>query len=60
VRAFTHTVFFLTSWLPGDTLRTLVAIVNRIINYSMNYIDEAVLARCRQKQSKCGDDAGQA
>lgn len=45
VHAFTRTVFVLTAWLPGDTLRTMVRIVNRVIEYSMNYIDEAVLAR---------------
>src|SRR6185436_18266819 len=45
VRAFTRTVFFLTSWLPGETLRTAVRIINRVIEYAMNYIDEAVLAR---------------
>jgi hypothetical protein len=45
VRAFTGTVYTLTAWLPGDTLRTLVQIVNRIIRYAMSYIDEAVLSR---------------
>src|SRR5260370_12807658 len=45
VRTFTRTVFSLTSWLPGDTLRTLVTIINRVIEYAMNYIDETVLAR---------------
>ena len=45
VRAFTNTVFAVTSWLPGDTLRTLVGIANRVVRYAMNYIDEAILAR---------------
>jgi hypothetical protein len=45
VRTFTRTVFSLTSWLPGDTLRTLVSVINRVIEYAMNYIDETVLAR---------------
>ncbi len=45
VRAFTRTVFAVTAWLPGESIRTLVRIVNRVIEYSMNYIDEAVLAR---------------
>src|SRR5258707_2286089 len=45
VHTFTRTVFSLTSWLPGDTLRTLVSIINRVIEYAMNYIDETVLAR---------------
>ena len=45
VRTFTRTVFSLTSWLPGDTLRTLVSLINRVIENAMNYIDETVLAR---------------
>ena len=45
VHTFTRTVFFLTEWLPGDTLHTAVSMINRVIEYAMNYIDEAVLAR---------------
>jgi hypothetical protein len=45
VGAFTRTVYSIASWLPGDTLRTLIGIVNRIIRYATSYIDEAVLAR---------------
>jgi hypothetical protein len=45
VHAFTRTVFALTAWLPGDTIRMAVRMVNRVIEYAMNYIDEAVLAR---------------
>ena len=45
VRAFTNTVFRVTSFLPGDTLRTLVQIVNQVIKFAMSYIDEAVLSR---------------
>jgi hypothetical protein len=45
VRAFTNTVFAIASWLPGDTMRTLVSIANRVIQFAMTYIDEAVLAR---------------
>jgi hypothetical protein len=45
VRAFTRTVYSVASWLPGDTLRTLVGVVNRVITYATNYIDEVVLAR---------------
>jgi hypothetical protein len=45
VRAFTNTVYRLTSWLPGDTLRTLAKMVNRVIRYATTYIDEAILAR---------------
>lgn len=45
VRAFTNTVFAVTAWLPGDSIRTLVRIINRVIQFAMSYIDEAVLAR---------------
>ncbi len=45
LRAFTGTVYRLTAWIPGDTVRTLVNIINRIIMLSLSYIDEAVLAR---------------
>ncbi|NWG15519.1 MAG: hypothetical protein HXY41_02685 [Chloroflexi bacterium] len=45
VRAFTNMVYRLTAWLPGDTLQQLVNILNRIIRYATNYIDEAILAR---------------
>ena len=45
IKAFTRTVYSITRWLPGDTLDTLVTLVNRVIQYAMTYIDEAVLAR---------------
>lgn len=45
VSAFTWTVYSITSWIPGDTVRTLVGVVNTIIRFAMNYIDEAILAR---------------
>jgi hypothetical protein len=45
VHAFTGTVYSIASWLPGDTLQTLASILNRVIHYATNYIDEAVLAR---------------
>ncbi len=45
IKAFTRTVYNFTAWLPGDTLDTLVRLVNRVIQYAMTYIDEAVLAR---------------
>lgn len=45
IRAFTRTVYSVASWIPGDTIRTLVRIVNRVIENAMGYIDEAVLAR---------------
>lgn len=45
VRAFTRTVYSIARWLPGDTLDTLVKVVNRVITYATSYIDEAILAR---------------
>lgn len=44
VHAFTGTVYNVMSWLPGD-MSNIVGILNRIIDYGMNSIDEAVLAR---------------
>lgn len=45
VSAFTWAVYSVTSWIPGDAVRTLVGIVNTIIRFAMSYIDEAILAR---------------
>ncbi len=45
VRAFTRTVYNIATWLPGDTAEQIVSIVNRVIMYATNYIDEAILAR---------------
>ncbi len=45
VSAFTWTVYSITSWIPGDSVRTIVRIVNTVIRFAMNYIDEAILAR---------------
>lgn len=45
VRAFTNTVYSVASWLPGDTLRNLVGVVNTVVRFALTYIDEAILAR---------------
>ena len=45
VNRFTRTVYRIASWLPGNTLRTLADIVNRIARYALSYVDEAILAR---------------
>lgn len=45
VRAFTRTVYSIARWLPGDTLDTLVKVINRVITFATSYIDEAILAR---------------
>src|SRR5690349_14350806 len=34
VRMFTGMVFSIASWLPGDSIRTLVGVINRVIRYS--------------------------
>ncbi|MGB7339721.1 MAG: hypothetical protein WBC91_12580 [Phototrophicaceae bacterium] len=45
VRAFTRTVYSIARWLPGDTLDTLVKVINRVVTFASNYVDEAILAR---------------
>jgi hypothetical protein len=45
VRSFTNTVYRVASWLPGDSIRKLANVVNRILRYALTYIDEAILAR---------------
>jgi hypothetical protein len=45
VRAFTRTVYRITSILPGDTLQNLAQLINRVIRFAMSYIDEAIMAR---------------
>lgn len=45
VRAFTRTVYNIARWIPGDTIDTLVKVLNRVIINATSYIDEAVLAR---------------
>jgi hypothetical protein len=52
IRAFTNTVYALTAWLPGDSIRTLVRLINRVIQYAMSYIDEAVLSRSFVKEEQ--------
>ena len=45
VRAFTRTVYNIARFLPGDTIDTLIRVINRVIEYALKYVDEAVLAR---------------
>ncbi len=45
IRIFTRTVSNVANWLPGDTLRQLANVVNRVIRFATHYIDEAILAR---------------
>lgn len=45
VRAFTGTVINVVRWIPGDSADSLISVVERIIKYATNYIDEAILGR---------------
>ena len=45
VRAFTRTVYRVTSILPGETLQNLAKLIDRIVRFAMSYIDEAIMAR---------------
>lgn len=45
VRTFTNTVYRFASFLPGDTLRDLAKVVNRIVRFATGYVDEAIMAR---------------
>ncbi|GAB1419974.1 hypothetical protein MASR2M15_00460 [Anaerolineales bacterium] len=53
VRAFTGMVYNIASILPGDTVRSIASIVNRIIMFATNFIDEAIMARSfyRERES---------
>ncbi|MEM9955208.1 MAG: hypothetical protein AAF846_26610 [Chloroflexota bacterium] len=53
VLSFTRTVYRINRWIPGnsETLEMLVRVINRIIYYSTNYIDEAILARSFYEQT---------
>lgn len=45
VNVFTGTVYSVASWIPGDSVRTLVQVLNTIIRFALSSIDEAILAR---------------
>ncbi len=45
VHAFTNTVYAAANFLPGETLETLARVINRVVKFAMNYIDEAIMAR---------------
>jgi len=45
VRGITRAIYSIASWLPGNTLRTLAGMANRVIYYAVSYVDEAILAR---------------
>ncbi len=45
IRVFTSAVYRITSFLPGNIGHNIAGIINRIIKFSLSYIDEAILAR---------------
>lgn len=45
INVFTSAVYRFTSFLPGNAGRNIASIINRVIKFSLNYIDEAILAR---------------
>ncbi len=45
VSVFTGTVYRVAAFLPGNAFRTLANILNRVIRFSLHYVDEAILAR---------------
>jgi len=45
VSVFTSAVYRVASWVPGNALRGLVRAVNRVLRFSLEYVDEAILAR---------------
>ena len=45
VRTFTRTVYRITAILPGDTLKNLAQLINRVVRFAMSYIDGAIMAR---------------
>lgn len=51
VKAFTRSVYRFTWFLPGESIDTLVRLINRVIENSVKYIDEAILARSFWRES---------
>lgn len=45
VRTVTNAVVSFARMLPGDTMRSLVQVVRRVVEYATNYVDEAIMAR---------------
>jgi hypothetical protein len=45
ISVFTGAVYGIASILPGGALRSLAQIVNRVVRFSLTYVDEAILAR---------------
>jgi hypothetical protein len=45
VSVFTGTVYQVASFLPGNALRSLARMINRVVRFSLHYVDEAILAR---------------
>ena len=45
ISVFTGAVYRVASFVPGGALRSLAQIANRVIRFSLTYVDEAILAR---------------
>jgi hypothetical protein len=52
VRAFTRAVYSFASMIPGDTFQNLARVVERVIRFGLNYVDEAILARTFWRRDK--------
>ncbi|MEX1019161.1 MAG: hypothetical protein WDZ49_05850 [Litorilinea sp.] len=45
VRTVTNAVVSIANMLPGDTMRSLARVAQRIIQFATSYVDEAIMAR---------------
>jgi hypothetical protein len=45
IRSFTRSVWRFSNMLPGETMENLARVANRVVEFSMRYIDEAIMAR---------------
>ncbi len=52
IGVFTGAVYRIASIFPGGALRTLAQMVNRVVRFSLTYVDEAILARAFWRDSE--------
>lgn len=45
INSFTRTVYTVASFIPIDAIKNIANVINKIISFSLSYIDEAILAR---------------
>ncbi|MEL6150821.1 MAG: hypothetical protein AAFV33_10205 [Chloroflexota bacterium] len=45
IRAFTNTVYRFSRIFPGESMEQLARVANRVVRFSLTYVDEAILAR---------------